>query len=1754
MSIKRLVPLNTVSLTADPSNAVAGDIYYNSGSSQLRYFNGTSWVILAGSVNALVDAKSIYQDVRNQSGTNMALATPVYVSGGIGASNKILISTASNASEASSSKTMGITTSAISNNSNGQVISEGLLEGIDTTGASDGDPVWLGVDGAKIYGLLNKPSAPAHLVFLGIVIRGGSANTGSMYVKIQNGFELQEIHNVELSSLINGNVLAYDSTTSTWKNTNTLQSTASTIPLVLKGSESQTANIFEVQRSVSSVNFAVGDLEIFGYRRMTLFSAGSSATVLIVRGAASQTADLQVWANSSGTALGAVTSSGRIWATSMTVAANGGVTTGSQFGVAVSSASSIGAVIRGASSQTANLIEWQNSSGTTLGYINSEGSIYSANRLVSPGDFEARGNSFHGSPSFSGATVNITTRATTQIGAIIRGVASQTANLQEWQNSSGTVMARVASDGAFYTGGLSAYSNGNVSIGNVLSASYLQSVYTLNVASYASGPASQVPLTVNGVTGQTGNLTEWKDVSGNVLAKVESSGQSAFKSTTLTASSSSGSALTLVAASGQTAPLLTTAGGAQISSGGNYFIAPGINATYVLSVTSGGTTVVPFTVTGIASQTANLQEWKNSGGTTLAAVSSNGSITGGSYNGVIIGLNYPGIVLDTSVTDNTQVWLRNLSGSSKSGRFVGIKARNSYADAVAGDDLVTLAGQQYSSGTAQDSGKILISNDDSTPTSTSYPSRITFHTTSVGSTTLTERMRISNSGNVLLNGFTSSTVGLTVKAAASQTANLQEWQISNGTVKTSISSDGTFGTTGNIYANRYYYSTNGTAAGTSVAFIDGSGGGGLSIRNIDLLTPNAGFDNITPLTVSGNVNQTADLQRWNNGAGTTVAKVDKDGNITASVLIVSGDFTVNGTTTNINTTNLIVEDKNITIADVATPTDTTANGAGITIKGATDKTFNWVQSTGRFTSSEPIQSPGLVVSTPTNTTNAGVFYNSAGTIVFNVDTSLNQINIGGGLSGVANNFASAWGYDSAMNAGFITFQTGALGGDSFAIRRTNHVASGDYTVSALGNLRFSTASGKNFNFNNGNVGISTTTIGTNNKLIVNPYSTVDNLATVQINTSAATNKGLVIQGYNSQTANLTEWQNSAGVVTAYIGNSVSYFGSVLTVSNDIKATYGIHGGGLTTAVSAMGTQSWSTTMVGMVVRGTVSQTADLQQWQNSDGTALAKINNYGDVTAAGLFTTGGVRGGTLTSFGAQHSFATATGATTTPSVAIRAIASQTANLTEWQDSTGNILTLIPSGGGMVIGRSNALGAAAVTIQSVTPISLYSTDNTSALHSRSIFMRGNSTGNVMALTSKGDTSNGVGALVITNGGFSAEVIGFGYNGNIYSNIQSASTVGLTIKGAASQSANLQEWQDSTGSIKVYVNQNGVLGTNAGTYFAGGGTYVTQIISSTATTIPLLAKGHPSQTANLQEWQDSSGNVLSSIGSTGNINLGAGKLISFSNGTVQKISLGYGGSYSIGVDDYTTVITADNNASNGRVGIRPHNATYATSYVSPIELYVNGQIKQNLTVASVVGHIIKAASAQTANLTEWQNSAGTVLASVSPEGDAKFRLVYVGTTVNYGAMLNVNALSAGNVGIIVQGVSSQTGDLQQWRNSSGTVLAKVDANGNFSAISKSFDITHPTKENMRLRYASLEGNEHGVYVRGITKDKVIELPDYWLNLVDENSITVHLTPIGKPSRVYVKKIEDNKVYLGGRLKEAAYIIYAERKDIDKLIVEY
>ena len=95
--------------------------------------------------------------------------------------------------------------------------------------------------------------------------------------------------------------------------------------------------------------------------------------------------------------------------------------------------------------------------------------------------------------------------------------------------------------------------------------------------------------------------------------------------------------------------------------------------------------------------------------------------------------------------------------------------------------------------------------------------------------------------------------------------------------------------------------------------------------------------------------------------------------------------------------------------------------------------------------------------------------------------------------------------------------------------------------------------------------------------------------------------------------------------------------------------------------------------------------------------------------------------------------------------------------------------------------------------------------------------------------------------------------------------------------------------------------------------------------------------------------------------------------------------------------------------------------------------------------------------------------------------------------------------------VNTITTYTNFIENNTSSSITITGNTTMTGALTAASKSFDIPHPTKEGYRLRYGVLEGPEHGVYFRGRTIHKIINLPDYWTGLIDENSITVHLTPI-------------------------------------------
>ena len=128
-----------------------------------------------------------------------------------------------------------------------------------------------------------------------------------------------------------------------------------------------------------------------------------------------------------------------------------------------------------------------------------------------------------------------------------------------------------------------------------------------------------------------------------------------------------------------------------------------------------------------------------------------------------------------------------------------------------------------------------------------------------------------------------------------------------------------------------------------------------------------------------------------------------------------------------------------------------------------------------------------------------------------------------------------------------------------------------------------------------------------------------------------------------------------------------------------------------------------------------------------------------------------------------------------------------------------------------------------------------------------------------------------------------------------------------------------------------------------------------------------------------------------------------------------------------------------------------------------------------------------------------------------------------------------------------------DVCKWKIICNNITGRINTQG-----WKGFDIEHPNKDKHRLRHVCVEGPEAAVYIRGkLNNTHIIDLPDYWQGLVDYDTITVNLTPCGKPDlSLYVKDIRDNKIILSSdhlTQVECFYQVWANRIG-PELHVEY
>ena len=192
---------------------IGGDI--TSGGEMLCIYNST----LNGFQCIGTAPNSLFAYVTNAETSTITKGQPVYAYGGTG--DRLTVKLAFNTGDSTSAQTVGLVwSSSIGANQKGLIIVQGQIDGLSlfpTSTWSDGDAVYLGASAGTLT--KTKPSAPNHLVYLGFVTTASNGNAGRMYVRVQNGYELQELHNVALSSPPNNNDgLFYETATSLWKN------------------------------------------------------------------------------------------------------------------------------------------------------------------------------------------------------------------------------------------------------------------------------------------------------------------------------------------------------------------------------------------------------------------------------------------------------------------------------------------------------------------------------------------------------------------------------------------------------------------------------------------------------------------------------------------------------------------------------------------------------------------------------------------------------------------------------------------------------------------------------------------------------------------------------------------------------------------------------------------------------------------------------------------------------------------------------------------------------------------------------------------------------------------------------------------------------------------------------------------------------------------------------------------------------------------------------------------------------------------------------------------------------------------------------------------------------------------------------------------------------------------------------------------------------------------------------------------------
>jgi len=203
------MPFDSITFnTAKDGTVGVGEVEYNDTQGSL--IQG-----LKGGLVTNVIGQQLHQRVNNRTGSTLAKGTAVYLSGSQG--NRITVAKALGVTDAFSASTFGIVAESIANNQSGYVITEGLITNINTSALVEDSAVYLSPTVAG--GLTStKPQAPQHTVYIGVCVKS-NAGSGELFVKIFNGQELEELHNVRIDNPLNNASLYYKLNEKLWRDT-----------------------------------------------------------------------------------------------------------------------------------------------------------------------------------------------------------------------------------------------------------------------------------------------------------------------------------------------------------------------------------------------------------------------------------------------------------------------------------------------------------------------------------------------------------------------------------------------------------------------------------------------------------------------------------------------------------------------------------------------------------------------------------------------------------------------------------------------------------------------------------------------------------------------------------------------------------------------------------------------------------------------------------------------------------------------------------------------------------------------------------------------------------------------------------------------------------------------------------------------------------------------------------------------------------------------------------------------------------------------------------------------------------------------------------------------------------------------------------------------------------------------------------------------------------------------------------------------